>query len=93
MHMYKNESLQITSKTRILIFFGFCFCKYPTCVYMLTVFCHHFDALGGWKHAYPPVPARLAIGAVEFPRVIESVLTALVSSVERRTHETTDAIC
>lgn len=60
---------------------------------MLTVFCHHFDALGGWKHAYPPVPARLAIGAVEFPRVIESVLTALVSSVERRTHETTDAIC
>lgn len=93
MHMYKNESLQITSKTRILIYFGFCFCKYPTFVYMLTVFCHHFDALGGWKHAYPPVPARLAIGAVEFPRVIESVLTALVSSVERRTHETTDAIC
>lgn len=60
---------------------------------MLTVFCHHFDALSGGKHAYPPLSARLAVGAVVFPRVIESILTAFVSSVERRTHETTDAIC
>lgn len=60
---------------------------------MLTVFSHHFDALGGGKHAYPPVSARLAVRAVVFPCVIESVLTTFVSSVERRTHETTDAIC
>lgn len=60
---------------------------------LLTVFCHHFDALSGGKHAYPPLSARLAVGAVVFPRVIESILTAFVSPVERRTHETTDAIC
>lgn len=60
---------------------------------MLTVFCHHFDALSGGKHAYPPLSTRLAVGAVVFPRVIESILTAFVSPVERRTHETTDAIC
>ena len=63
-------------------------CRYEE----LTVLCHHLDTLSGGKHPDPPLPAGLAVWAVESPRIVKGVLTALVSSVEGGANKTTNAI-